>query len=117
MSRKEISALVITPDGEATSVGIDPSDAQAFHNIVGGYFEAFSGPGWVGFCNEDGKARNLQTNWIATSLAIRLGWHRYPGDVLVGTVIFTGPADKNSDATSFPFEKIIGAGLTVQPEG
>ena len=50
-------ALLIPAGGPASLIEVDTGDDQLeeLQALVGGFFEAISGPGWVAFLNEDGR--------------------------------------------------------------
>lgn len=103
MTRVEV--LVIGPGADEDLVlhSVEQGDAYALRELVGGWLEAIYGAGWVAFCDEDGKHKRLPPNPAAGRLARQLGWRAaMPGDLLVGPVVFTGPADRNGDETSVP---------------
>ena len=54
---------------------------EAMQEIVGGYIETITFPGFVIVCNEEGKIRGLPENF------------KLPNDTVVGTVIVCGTDD------------------------
>ena len=90
---KRIRALIIHPDGTSDVQYIN-SNLAALQQIVGGYIEDVGSavPGWIGYCNENGKVEGLPYNPLATRLALTLLWNdgNHDRDVLVGTVVFLG---------------------------
>src|SRR5579864_7146045 len=92
-------ALLIPAGGPASLIEVDTGDDQLeeLQELVGGYFEAVSGPGWVALVNEDGRYAGLPTNWAAGILARLAGWPST--DHLVGAVVFFGPPDQDGAVT------------------
>ena len=89
-----ISALVIQTDGGHEVVDIEPT-LEAFKEAVGGWLEPVSsGEDWLAYVDEEGRIKQLPINTRATALARHLGW---PGDFLVGPVVFVGQERRGED--------------------
>lgn len=96
-----IAVLVVPADqNEPMSVIAIEADLETLQGMVGGYIEAFSGPTWVGYCNEEGKINGLLPNVRATQLARAARWGTL--DVLMGDVVFVGPPDEEGRDTDVP---------------
>lgn len=70
--------------------------------LVGGSIGLVPLVGCTAYCNEEGKINRLPYNERATELALHLGWEPLPGDVLVGDVVFCGPADDEGNDSDVP---------------
>ena len=87
-------AKLFYPDGrieEVSPVG-RKFTLEELQTLVGGFIQIVPGAGQRGhlvYCDEDGKCKGAEPNPKATEEAIRQGWKRLPGDVLVGCVLFT----------------------------
>jgi hypothetical protein len=94
-----IKALIIRPDrGEVQDIGTTLEDWQAVIN--GGYLVQVTGSDWVAYCDEDGLAKQLDPNPMASAVIERLQPPRYVG-LLVGTVFFIGHG-RNGDGADVP---------------
>jgi hypothetical protein len=105
---EQIKALLIRTDGTVEIVDIVPDLAQ-LQKAVDGYIEAIAGPGWVGYCDEEGLLKRKPANTVATTLARLAGWHA-PGGQLVGDVVFVGPEGPDERHTDVPesLVKLVG---------
>lgn len=80
---------------------IDGSLESLQRLLDGGYLRAVPGvQNAMALCDDDGLMKGLLYNEHGTSLARALGWVPLPGDHLVGSVVFTGPADEDGETTS-----------------
>lgn len=111
--RKPIRALLIRTDGRKEAVNI--AGLEDMQKAVGGYIEAVPLGPCAMFVNEDGLARDLPVNPLATRFAKRMlavagrglrtadGW--IVDDVLladgwiVGDVLLTGPVNARGNET------------------
>ena len=91
-----ISALLIPVDGDPEVREVEPH-FTARKEIVGGWLEGV-GAGidadWCAYADEEGRIKRLPINVRATALARSLGW---PGDFLVGPVVFVGQEWRGED--------------------
>lgn len=122
-----VTALSVTPDGAATFTTL-PAGAPArllavLRHLVGGDIEALPIPldsGVTAYGNENAKALGLAVNHPADVVVTLLGWQRYPGDFLSGTVVFIGARHSGgedgwveTDVPAFVIDAARTAGLTL----
>lgn len=89
-----MKAMTIAPDGTCTVIDLKPG-LKPLQEAVGGFIEAVDLEDGIMWANEEGKLHGLDYNPHATYLS---GIFRF-GDFIVGTVVVTGPSDRNGDAT------------------
>lgn len=98
-------AIIIPPEGEIRDVEMPDDLYQPLKDIIGGWLEC---PAimrdeladlsiWV---DEEGKLKTLPYNPRATLIA------NIPGDIIVGTVVITGPPDSEGETLGLTFEQI-----------
>lgn len=97
----DVKALVVTPEGDFSSLTIKRENYKVLNDLVGDWIEAIYGTDWMAYLNEEGKLQGLPINLPATTIAISQGWHG-GGDILVGTVVFVGRPDEEGFDTSAP---------------
>lgn len=70
-----ITVVVVPPVGPAETHELDQDCLlQNLQELVGGYIESISGPGWVAYLNENGKLDGLPANDRATRVISALGY-------------------------------------------
>ncbi len=96
--------VVIEPDGSSRYEDVEPDNTLAgLQSLVGGWIEALGlRPGLTAYINEEGKLNALPVNLIGTHVATQLGWRGFPGDVLVGPVVFCGFNALTGEDTDLP---------------
>lgn len=94
---KPLTVLVVPVEGPLRTETVSKKNLSAMQRLVGGYIEAISGSGWTAYCDEEGKLKGKEFNRRASALALALGWNFYPGDSLVGDVVFCGPGQDGYD--------------------
>lgn len=92
-----VRALVVPVDGPAVLGWLEPSLDALRAAIGGGWLEGVDGPGWHGYCDEEGKLKRLPANLPATALAHACGWP-YAADLLCGPVVFLGNDPEGEEA-------------------
>lgn len=107
--------LRIDADGVASMHNPDPGDLRAWQDLVGGFIEPIFGPGWCGYVNEDGIYERLAPNPVASILVRDAGGLGY--GVLVGPVLFFGPADEDGDPTDVPEFLVAEAAVLLAASG
>ena len=101
-------AYIVTPEGAVTEGTV--TDLKSMQTVVGGDIEYVGLPGGALYCNENGIAKGLSPNPVATSYAAaRLAevgreFYSRPGTAptLLGTVFFAGPAGEDGDHRDCP---------------
>jgi len=101
-----MKVLIVRPiSDEVTAEMVDVDvNLEWLQKTVGGNIELVSSgsfASWNAYCNEEGKLLRLPVNETATLFAEELGWLGI-GDVLVGNVVFLGPADNFGEDTAVP---------------
>lgn len=85
--------LVVHPDGTADLIDRE-HEVEVWQGIVGGWVQRIPvTAGCSVLADEDGRLKLYEVNLPATALASQLGW---PGDFLVGEVIFVGDEGGNT---------------------
>jgi hypothetical protein len=107
--------LRIDADGVASMHKPDPGDLRAWQDLVGGFIEPIFGPGWCGYVNEDGRNDGLAFNPVASMLVRDMGGLGY--GLLVGPVLFFGPADEQGDPTDLPEFLLAEAAVLLAASG
>lgn len=103
MTASPITALVVSPDGTGTLTQMPASGGamlRVVQDTVGGYIEALPIPldtGVSAYGNEDAKRMGLAPNAAADMILTLMGWVRYPGDHLSGTIVFLGTEDSGTE--------------------
>lgn len=96
-----IKALVLPHDDDTAHVRLITPDLRTLQGLVGGMFQviplAGRGDMWL---NEEGKLHGLPRNHNADAVLAAVGQELLPGDYIVGTVVLTGTADGEGEATS-----------------
>jgi hypothetical protein len=98
---KKVKAVLLRADGTASRIEI--KSGEDINKAVGGWLEVinFQGNVFV-YINEEGKLLGLPLNNRATGLAYSRNIGLIPGDVIVGNVVFVGPADNDGNDTDVP---------------
>jgi hypothetical protein len=107
--------LRIDVDGVASMHNPAPGDLRAWQDLVGGFVELIFGPGWYGYVNEDGIHERLAPNPVASILVRNTGGLGY--GVLVGPVLFFGPADEDGEPTDLPEFLLVDAAVLLAASG
>lgn len=98
--KNTVTAMVITTEGEVLvkelAMEDDMISLATLQGLVGGLIEVIEGPGWHGYCNEEGKIDGLPFNQLATEIATVFGWYG-AGDLLHGDVVFFGEYESTED--------------------
>lgn len=98
-----MKALTISPDGTRAVLEFNEDTVlELLQTAVGGYIEGVPthDPRIRMFCDEEGKLKGYTPNLVATVLA------NVPGDIIVGTVVLTGPEDRDGNTTGLPEDLI-----------
>lgn len=102
---ESVTAIVITPDGNA-SVEEIKGDLSSIQSLLdGGWLEAVTpmvdtgyGP-WHGYVDEEGKLKGLPRNYVADDILTGLGWGgRVGGDFIVGPLVLLGDSPDGEEA-------------------
>lgn len=101
LEARPIKALIIQPDNSYEVREIN-QDIRSFHELAGGYAEAFSIEHCVFWFDRDGDGKESPCNAMATYLWWKLVPEKEGLDQLSGTVFVTGPTDDASDSTPLP---------------
>jgi hypothetical protein len=99
---KAVNVLVIRPEGPAEKAELRGPSQERLQGFVGGWLEVIYGQGWAAYVNEEGTERGLPPNRPATDLAVRLGWLGRGRPVLLGPVVFFGPATGEGEEGDVP---------------
>jgi hypothetical protein len=117
VSMGTVMVLVVDVD-RVRLVRIKATELSAWRDLVGGNLEAcHPAPvaeigGWFMYLNEDGERLGLGYNLRANILAQAGGWRGFPGDVLVGPVVFVGMIDGSSEEHDVP-AALVELGLSL----
>lgn len=113
MRSNTIHGVIVRANGDAAMVELSRDLDSVRAAIGGGWLEAFTAGvetvpfAWTGYCDEEGKLKGLDRNFVADDLAVQMGWlGRTSGDFLVGDVLFVGGADEEGYDTSMPPEMV-----------
>lgn len=113
---RTVTGLMVRPDGDASAVTLEATLETLRAAIGGGWLEAVIGPDWFAYVDEDGKAKGLPVNGVATRLARAIGWGGQPGDYLSGPVLFLGANGSTEvDAPRTVWDEAVRLGLWHPP--
>ena len=111
MNPNDKRAVLIEPDGSVKMAWITDSphtsELKQTQHFVGGYIEAVrhNQPNMTAFCDEDGQAKNLPYNMLASSF---FNTH------IVGNVLVLGPTDSSGDTSGLTPDQTR---IFLTPEG
>lgn len=98
-------ALMITPEGEVSTIDIATDALEKLQGAVGGWVQAVSLDSELTlWCNEEGKMIGLEHNPLAQFM-----WDRAFGagtDFIVGTVVITGGTDNDGETIGLTDDQI-----------
>lgn len=98
MAKKMIKVIVKWPNEPVGHVKMVANELKSFQELVGGYIETVpAGSGAIVVCNEEGKNRNLQKNFV-----LGVGFPFI--DVICGTAVICGTDGDEFDDVPFSLE-------------
>lgn len=113
-------ALIVEPNGSTALVTLPAEPAAmaaAIHEAIGGYLCCpVAGGDWVAYAAEEAAERNEPPNFVADTIARQLGgWHRGPGPILLGVIVFLGRSGPNEVDVPERLWSIADPGARPQP--